>query len=345
MKQTRRSRGFTTYTILAAVAGTGLVAASTISAPVKGASYRVRVQTQNPVPVGGPVQEQGRGGGGGGFGNNVQLVRVETAGDRAKVEFQLGNPPGSTVSDYFVMVLDSNRVYRVSPDAKTYAETQLAPGGGRGRGGMPGGGNPGGNQGQRGRAGNAGNPPGGGDQGRGGGGPGRGGMNPQQVMNDAVITDIKTNVENLGAGEMIENRPTRKYRIVVNYDFKLYGQPRQGTTTTEIWAVDFPTRVVNPFEAATAAGDTMTMADVTRRIIAESKKIAGVHVKTVTTRTIPIGAIGAEVEIANPAAGPQNVNIVSTTTITALKEEDIDPSIFAIPSDFSKATGFGRGGQ
>jgi hypothetical protein len=170
-------------------------------------------------------------------------------------------------------------------------------------------------------------------------------MNAMTVINDAVITAIKTNVEDLGAGEDIETRPTRKYKITVDYDFKLYGQPRVGKTVTEIWAIDFPHKVVNPFEAATASGDTMTSADITRRIIAESKKIKGVHVKIVTTRTVPISAVGADVEVTTAGAVPQTANLVNTTTITALKEVDIDETIFKIPAEFKKVAGFGRGGQ
>src|SRR3954470_3265465 len=78
--------------LLAAVGAAGLIAATEPETPVKGVSYRVRTQTQLPNFGGGGAADDnaGRGfpGGGGGFGGG-QLVRVDMAGTRAKVEFQL----------------------------------------------------------------------------------------------------------------------------------------------------------------------------------------------------------------------------------------------------------------
>src|SRR5438445_12635717 len=91
---------------VAAVIATGLIAATRASFTVKGVTYRVRVETRMPNmgfgggnPGGADVVGGGGGGGGGfpgGFGGVGQLVRVELAGERAKVEFQVGNPPGSS---------------------------------------------------------------------------------------------------------------------------------------------------------------------------------------------------------------------------------------------------------
>src|SRR3954470_7228459 len=166
--------------LLAAVGAAGLIAATTPQPPVKGVSYRVRTQTQLPNfgggGAGGGEDNAGRGFPGGGFGGG-QLVRVDLAGNRAKVEFQLGAPPNSSLSDYFVMILDSNKVYRVSPDSQTYADAVLggAGFGGRGNRGPGGGGDFAGRGGRGGRGAGA----GGDNQGRGG----RGGfVNPMQAL-------------------------------------------------------------------------------------------------------------------------------------------------------------------
>src|SRR3954470_17750269 len=83
--------------LLAAAGAAGLIAATKPSTPVKGVSYRVRTQTALPN-FGAPGGGGGGGGGGGdqpfggrGFGGGAgsQLVRVDMAGNRAKVEFQL----------------------------------------------------------------------------------------------------------------------------------------------------------------------------------------------------------------------------------------------------------------
>jgi hypothetical protein len=341
--------------LLAAAGAAGLIAASKPTTPVKGVSYRVRTQTQMPnmgFPGGGGGggDEVGGGGGRGFGGGGGQLVRVDLAGTRAKLEYQLGAPPGSSITDYFLMILDSNKVYRVNPDSQTYADAFLGGMGGFGGRGNRGG--PGGFGGGDGAA-RAGGGRGGRGNGGGGGGdnPGRGGrggfVNPMQILQDLVITGVKVQTEDLGAGEAIDTRPTHKYRITGDYEFKLYGQPRTAKTTTEVWTIDFPTKIVDPFEQAAMQGDSLSYAGITARLAAEEKKLPGVRVKTVTTQTIPLSIMGtAEADVSASGQVAQTVNIVRTTTITALKEVDIDDASLKIPDGYRKVSGFGRpGGQ
>jgi hypothetical protein len=337
--------------VIAAIGVTGLAAATRGPATVKGANYRLRVQTQLPSFGGGPggdaagAETPGRGFGG--FGGQSQLVRVDVAGNRAKVEFQVGAPPGSSLSDYYLMLLDSNKVYRISPDSQTYSDAVLAAGtggrGGRGFGGPGGFGNRGG-----GRGGN-----GGGGAGAGGDAAGRGNrgdrggntfVNPMQVIMDAVVTGMKTSTEDLGASDAIEGRPTHKYRITLDYDFKLYGQPRMGKTTTEVWSVDFPVKIVDPFASTQVIGDSLSYAGIAARLAQEAAKVPGTHVKIVTTQEVPLSAVGAtEGDVAANGQVAQVAKIVRTTLVTALKEADIDEGELAVPTGYKKV-GFSRGG-
>lgn len=329
--------------MLVAAGAAGLMAAAGAPATVRGVNYRVRVQTQMPNfgggGGGGGGEEGGRGPGG--FGGQAQLVRVDMAGNRAKVEFQVGNPPGSSLTDYYLMILDSNKVYRVSPDSQTFTDAVLASGGFGGRGGR-GGGDPRGGAGA-GRGGRGGDQPGrGGDQGRGGRG---GGVNPMQVLQDLVITGMKVQTEDLGAGDAIETRPTRHYRITADYDFKLYGQARTAKTVAEVWAVDFPQKVVDPFEGAAMAGDSLSYAGISARLTAEIRKIPGVRVKTVTTQAIPVAVMaGADADVTASGQVSQTVSIVRTVLITALKEADVDETMLSVPTGYRKV-GFNRGGE
>jgi hypothetical protein len=338
--------------LLAAAGAAGVIAAARPNAPVKGASYRVRTQSAAPTFGGPPGSDEAappaRGFPGGGFGGG-QLVRVDLAGDRAKVEFQLGAPPGSSLSDYFLMLLDSNKVYRVNPDSQTYADASLGGiggfGGGRrgGFGGRAGADSTRGNRGGR-NFGGGGGGRGGDNPGRGRGG--RGGVNPMQILQDLIVTGVKVQTEDLGAGEVIENRPTHKYRITGDYTFTLYGQPRSAKSTTEVWTVDFPMKLVDPFEQASTMGDTLSYTGIAARLAAEEKKIPGAHVKTVATQTLPVSiAVGADADASAGGSVEQTVSIVRTTTITALKEVDMDDAVLSIPDGYRKVSGFGRGGQ
>jgi hypothetical protein len=166
-----------------------------------------------------------------------------------------------------------------------------------------------------------------------------------QVINDLVVTSMKVQTEDLGAGEVIETRPTRRYRITADYEFKLYGQPRTAKTTTEVLSIDFPHKIVDPFEGASTASDSLSYAGISARLVAEQKKIPGVHVKTVTTQTIPLSVMGdAEAAVTDAGQVAQTVNIVRTTTITALKEVDVDAAMLTIPEGYRKV-GRGGGGQ
>ncbi len=336
--------------VIAGIGVTGLAAATRAPATVKGANYRLRVQTQLPAFGGAPGADAGGdnpGRGFGGFGGQSQLVRVDVAGNRAKVEFQVGAPPGSSLSDYYLMLLDSNKVYRVSPDSQTYSDAVLAAGaGGRGAGRGPGGFG-GGNRGG-GRGGN-----GGGGAGAGGDAGGRGNrgdrgntfVNPMQVIMDAVVTGMKTSTEDLGASDVVEGRPTHKYRITLDYDFKLYGQPRTGKTITEVWSVDFPVKIVDPFASTQVIGDSLSYAGIAARLAQEAAKVPGTHVKIVTTQEVPLSAMGAtEGDVTANGQVAQTAKIVRTTLVTALKEADIDEAELAIPSGYKKV-GFSRGGQ
>ena len=69
------------------------------------------------------------------------------------------------------------------------------------------------------------------------------------------------------------------------------------------------------------------------------------HVKSVTTQEIPVAiAGGAEADVNAAGQVAQTINIVRTTTITALKEADVDDTMLAIPSSYKKVAGFGRPG-
>jgi hypothetical protein len=355
----------TAVVLLAAVGAAGLIAAAKPATPVKGVSYRVRTQTQMPNMAalfgggggggGGGGADQPAPGGGRGFGGagGGQLVRIDMAGDRARVEFQLGAPPGSSITDYFLMLLDSNKVYRVNPDSQTFADASLGGLGGFGGRGNRGPGGFGGDttgRGARGggRGGRGGNGAGGDNNNPGRGGRGGGGfVNPMQVLQDLVITGIKVQTQDMGAGETIENRPTHKYLITGDYEFKLYGQPRTAKTTTEVWTIDFPYKVVDPFETATVRGDSLSYAGIAARLAEEEKKVPGVHIKSVTTQTIPLSIMGgAEADVSASGQVAQTVSIVRTTAITALKEVEIDDATLSIPAGYKKVSGFGRpGGQ
>jgi hypothetical protein len=106
-------------------------------------------------------------------------------------------------------------------------------------------------------------------------------------------------------------------------------------------------KIVDPFAGASTSNDTLSYQGIAARLVAEEKKIPGVHVKSVTTQEIPVAiAGGADADVNAAGQVAQTISIVRTTTITALKEADIDDAGLSIPAGYKKVSGFGRpGGQ
>ena len=153
----------------------------------------------------------------------------------------------------------------------------------------------------------------------------------QQAVSGMVkqeLSGVRVNVEELGAGETIEGYATLKYRITDDHTMTTSIMGRTTETvehsTTELWVAPKLDGIMNPMARPAAATATGPMAELTTELTkAYSKVRPGVMLKSIRT--------GETV-----TNGKSNTSTM-TMTLSNVKRASISPSVFEVPSDYSKA--------
>jgi hypothetical protein len=329
--------------VSAAIAG-GLVGTTAAirapSAPVPGLSFRV----SSSVKVYGGDTPRGQD-------DEVMRGRGVAVNDRSRIEFLAFTPApsGLTTDDYLVGV-DSGKTYIFHSGSQTFADAndtfggpavvalnRVMGGGGRGfaggagRGGPPGGG--GGGRANRGGGGGGGGGPAGGRAARGGRGRTGG---AQGFLNQIELLDVNFKLEDLGAGDAIDTRATHHYRVTSDYRIIWGDESLPAHAVTELWTVDLPTRIPNPFEPLIVADQSTDgpLIEYALKLRAVRSPISGTPVKVVTTTTLTgiRDILGFQQYVAgDPTADA--LHIVQQTQITNIKVEDVDPKQVMVPDN------------
>lgn len=147
---------------------------------------------------------------------------------------------------------------------------------------------------------------------------------PPELAQQLTFSNVAVNFEKLGAGEAIEGRATEKFKVTMSYTMNIMGQSIPSTVVTELWTAKLPVKIANPFSPGGAAlkGLNGPMADMMGQMAAAMAKVEGVPLKTVAVTSL--------------SAGGQQISITQTTTMTDIKEIDVDMSAFAVPADYKK---------
>jgi hypothetical protein len=246
-----------------------------------------------------PPQLAGMGGDGG--AGPLILARASAVGNRARFDlltFQPA-PPGTSVDDY-LLVLDSSRAVLVNPGEHTYSDAAaLFSGGGLGMLGAMSGGRRGG---------------------RGGGAAGGGGM--PQVDISGLVTDFE-----VVGSDTVEGRQTQHYRIVAEMSVAVMGNQTPLRIMIDTWTANLPYHIVNPFDGPATVSPDDPAAKLTTKLNELRKKIEGTPVKSVVTTSLTLGG---------PAGAGMALDFVQTTTITDIKEMDVDEKSLDVPAGFTK---------
>jgi hypothetical protein len=335
---------------------TGLAALVAGSRPfaraTPGLSFRISSSTR---------LSMGENAGGTGQDNEIMRGRGVAIGNRMRIELLAMSPlpDGVTLND-FIFALDSGRVVVLHSNNQTVtpandlfggpAIVALARGGGGGRGfgdGGPGGGGGGGRAaGGRGdRGGGGGGGIGGGRAGRGGRGPGRG--FGRGILGQIQLRDVNFTIEKLGAGEQIDGRDTKHYRVTSDYKIAWSDQVIDAHAVTEIWSAALSVPIANPFEPLPVYEPEPDgpMIEYAAKLTRIRSQVEGVPIKVVTTTTLKglqnvpglrgrggAGGGGGEATGGTEADDPRGVmTVVQTTAITGIKETDVDEKLFVLP--------------
>ena len=336
----RRAGAWRRGGIIASMAGlAALVAASRPAARgIAGLSFRISSSTRIAMGENAPAGQD----------NEIMRGRGIAAGNRMRIELLAMSPlpDGVTLND-FIFALDSGRVVVLHSNNQTVTSANdlfggpaivalARTGGGRGFGGGDAAGGRGGDAGGRAFGGRGdrggGGGVGGGFGGRGGRGRGRGFS--RGLLGQVQLRDVTFAIEKLGAGEPIEGRETKHYRIAADYKIAWTDQTVDAHAVTEIWSATLPVAITNPFEPLSVYepepdGPMIEYAAKLTRIRAQ---VEGVPIKVVTTSTLTglqnvAGLRGSAAAGADTEELRGVVKFVQTTTITGIKETDVDQKL------------------
>lgn len=269
--------------------------------------------------------------------------RGVAANNHSRIEFLAYTPtPQGVTTDDFLIAVDSGKVFiqHAKDQSVTSAnDTFNGPavvalgrvmGGGRGgfaRGQRGDAGGGGGNRGARG--GGFGRGPGGGGRiGRGRGGLGQGFLDQVQLLN----VDFK--LDKLGAGEMMDGRPTQHYRVTSDYRIVWGDQVIPAHAVTELWTTPLPTNIPNPFEPLIVADQSTDgpLIEYALKLRGIRAQLDGTPIKVVTTTTLSgvQGIVGFQSLVGDDPTADK-LTIQQQTQITNIQPADVDPKLVEVP--------------
>ncbi len=141
------------------------------------------------------------------------------------------------------------------------------------------------------------------------------------------FTDVKVDLQDLGAGEPIDGYATYKYKLAQSFTMKMSMMGRTinspSSSTTEIWVAPQLDGLMDPSARPMVATPTGPMAELMRQLTAQYGKMKkGLPLKRITT------SVSGE--------GARQHTTTMTSMITNVKKSAISPSVFEVPSGYTK---------
>jgi hypothetical protein len=152
------------------------------------------------------------------------------------------------------------------------------------------------------------------------GGGGGGGM-PQVDIN-GLVTDFE-----IVGQDTVDGRQTQHCRIVAEMSVAVMGNQTPLRIIIDTWTANLRYHIVNPFDGPATVTPDDPASKLTAKLNELRRKIAGTPVKTVVTTSVTLGG---------PAGAGMALDFVQTTTITDIKEVDVDEKLFDLPEGFMK---------
>jgi hypothetical protein len=286
--------------------------------------------------------------------DQVMRGRGVAAGGRSRIEFLAFTPaPQGVTTEDFLISVDSGKVFVLHSSDQRYTSSDDTFGGpgiiplsrnmGAGLGRGPGAGGPGGDRGAAGGGGGrrgGGGPPGGGGGGGGRpggfGGRGRGRGGASGVLAQMQLLNVNFNVEKLGAGDVMEGRPTQHYRITTDYRVVWGEVTFPAHAVTEVWTAALAAMIPNPFEPLIVADQSTDgpLIEYALKLRAARAQLEGTPIKVVTTTTFTeIANIVGLTQYVLPDSPNPKVTVVQQTQLTNIAPADVDPKLFVVPEN------------
>jgi hypothetical protein len=293
--------------------------------------------------------------------DEVMRGRGIAANNVSRIEFLAFTPaPSDLTTDDYLLAADSGKVFVEHTGSHTtvpandmfdgpavVALSRVLGGGGRGgRGGAPGAGRGAPAGGGAARGGRGGAPGGAGGAVRGGRGArgGRGGVGTG-FLSQISLLGVAFQIDKLGAGDVMDGKPTQHYRITTDYRVLWGDQGFPAHAVTEVWSSALPTQIHNPFEPLMVADQSTDgpLIEYALKLRAIRSQIEGTPVKVVTTTTFTgiHDIVGFQTYVGNDPT-MDKLTVVQQTQITGIVAADVDPALLAVPTEAEPGTDGGQ---
>lgn len=144
---------------------------------------------------------------------------------------------------------------------------------------------------------------------------------PPDMMAMAAVSNVSVNVEKLGAGDVVEGRPTEKYRTTAQYTLQIMGQAMNMAIESEILTAQLPAAVRSPFAGSMPKSfATGPFAELYAKMNEAQKQLSGTALKVVSTTSV---------------SGPMSMTVSQTVEISDVKAVDVDEKLLQIPAGFT----------
>lgn len=142
-----------------------------------------------------------------------------------------------------------------------------------------------------------------------------------------VVSDVAVTLDTLGAGEVIEGRATRRYRVTTHFSLTMTSGTgksgaAQSTSVTDLWQADGPERIPNPF-VGLGGGETPDdfLAPLNRLLVETARGLPGLTLRSETHATLS-------------ARGVTITSQQVSTRLSGLRRAVADPASLQVPSGF-----------
>lgn len=153
---------------------------------------------------------------------------------------------------------------------------------------------------------------------------------PAELLGQLTLRNVSGTLEKIDGDDVIEGRKTTHYRSTVGYTMSMMGQDIASTVVSDYWLALLPARVALPMSGGTAApapgatGVSGPLAEIQKKTLEVMPPFTeGTAIKTVMETAITMQGTAVSTRM--------------TTTMTNIKEADVDASKLVLPADYSKA--------
>lgn len=141
---------------------------------------------------------------------------------------------------------------------------------------------------------------------------------------EGTITDLTVKLDSLGPGEVIEGRPTRRYRLTSQFNLTIGEGVAVSRGVTDLWQAEIDSKIPNPF---VGLGGDPSPADPLKKLNAA---LSSIHLQ------LPGVTVKSETAVTLSTRGVVFTNQLSTMRLSDIRDTTVDDATLAVPAGFRR---------